>query len=106
MLHVLSGGAQAQEFPPGAWTQASPLGHVPPHAGAAEIAQVSSALTHSHEFPPDTCPQTSPRAHIPPHVGAAEMAHVSVHTLPTQNNPGQHWEVSEHGWEAGLQAQK
>src|SRR5262249_22796505 len=90
--HECFSHTHSQDPPPGLCPQTSPLvGHVPPHVGAAEMAQVASALTHSHEFPPDTCPQISPRAHIPPHVGAAERPHVSVQTLPTQDSPGQHW---------------
>jgi len=70
MPHVALVAAHSQEFPPDTCPQTSPLGHVPPQAGACEMPHVSLVRTHSQEFPPDACPQTCPVGHVPPHAGA------------------------------------
>ena len=79
---LAGGNLQSQPSPTERWPQTWPagqhasVGHVPPHAGASEIAQVLSGLTQVQVVEPDACPQSCPSGHVPPHAGASEMAQV------------------------------
>lgn len=76
--HVTSGLTQMQLPRAGDAPQICPgWGHVPPHAGTCEIAQVSAVEMHLQSNPPLRWPQVRPGRHVPPHAGAWEMSQVS-----------------------------
>ena len=61
MRQVSLVAAHSQEFPPDTCPQTSPLGHVPPQAGAGEESQVK---LHTRQQTPKAPMHTSPEAQL------------------------------------------
>jgi len=59
-------------------------GHVPPHAGASEMAHVYSEVAQMHRLVPLCCPHIWPEGQVPPHAGTCEMAQVSLVEMHVQ----------------------
>jgi len=76
----LASAQKQDEFEPPSGPHTFPLGQVPPHAGDAEMRQVSSGYTHVQDpnrpLGPLEGPQIWPLGHVPPHAGVSETKQV------------------------------